>query len=95
MLQVSKTPNSGDLAATWLRNCPIEAATGTLTFMIDPRPITLQSHGVRLEPLERSHSDALHAATADGELWKLWYVATADLAPGTDFLYVDAAVGCT
>jgi N-acetyltransferase len=60
--------------------------------LIDPRPITLQSNGIRLEPLERSHSHALHAAAADGELWKLWYVATADLAPGTDFLYVDAAL---
>jgi RimJ/RimL family protein N-acetyltransferase len=60
--------------------------------LIDPRPITLQSNGVRLEPLERSHSDALRAAAADGELWKLWYVAVADLAPGTDFLYVDAAL---
>jgi N-acetyltransferase len=60
--------------------------------LIDPRPITLQSHGIRLEPLEQSHSHALHAAAADGELWKLWYVATADLAPETDFLYVDAAL---
>jgi N-acetyltransferase len=60
--------------------------------LIDPRSITLQANGLRLEPLERAHSDALRAAAADGELWKLWYVATADLAPGTDFLYVDAAL---
>ncbi len=40
----------------------------------------------------RSHSDALHAAAADGELWKLWYVATVDLAPGTGYDYVDAAL---
>ena len=60
--------------------------------MIDPRPVTLESHGVRLEPLERSHSDALHAAAADGELWKLWYVAVSGLAPGTGDAYVDAAL---
>lgn len=60
--------------------------------MIDPRPITLEAHGVRLEPLERSHSAALQAAAADGDLWKIWYVSTADLAPGQDFVFVDTAL---
>ena len=60
--------------------------------MIDPRPVTLEGHGVRLEPLEPSHAEALAAAAADGELWKLWYVATADLAPGRERGYVAAAV---
>jgi N-acetyltransferase len=60
--------------------------------MIDPRPVTLESHGVRLEPLERRHSDALHAAAADGDVWKLWYVAVSGLAPGTDDAFVDAAL---
>jgi RimJ/RimL family protein N-acetyltransferase len=60
--------------------------------MIDPRPITLESHGVRLEPLERQHSDALHAAALDGDVWKLWYVAVSGLAPGTDDAFVDTAV---
>ena len=60
--------------------------------MIDPRPITLESHDVRLEPLERQHSDALHAAALDGDVWKLWYVAVSGLAPGTDDAFVDTAV---
>jgi RimJ/RimL family protein N-acetyltransferase len=60
--------------------------------MIDPRPVTLEGHGVRLEPLEPSHAEALAAAAADGELWKLWYVATADLAPGRERGYVAAAL---
>jgi RimJ/RimL family protein N-acetyltransferase len=60
--------------------------------MIDPRPVTLESHGVRLEPLERQHSDALHAAAADGEVWKLWYVAVSGLAPGTGDDFVDTAL---
>ncbi|MGH8137548.1 MAG: GNAT family N-acetyltransferase [Steroidobacteraceae bacterium] len=60
--------------------------------MIDPRPITLEAHGVRLEPLERAHSAALQAAAADGDLWKIWYVSTADLAPGKDFVFVDTAL---
>ncbi len=60
--------------------------------MIDPRPITLEGHGVRLEPLEPGHAAALAAAAADGELWKLWYVATVDLAPGLEAGYVAAAL---
>jgi RimJ/RimL family protein N-acetyltransferase len=49
--------------------------------VIDPRPIILEGYGLRLEPLEASHADALIAAAADGELWKLWYVAVAQLVP--------------
>jgi RimJ/RimL family protein N-acetyltransferase len=60
--------------------------------VIDPRPVILEGFGVRLEPLERAHSAALLAAAADGELWKLWYVATVDLAPGRDPVYVDKAL---
>jgi len=60
--------------------------------MIDPRPVILEGHGVRLEPLEREHSEALLAAAADGDVWKLWYVAAADLAPGSGSVYVDAAL---
>ena len=60
--------------------------------MIDPRPITLEGHGVRLEPLLRSHTDALVAAAADGELWRLWYVAVADLVPERAASYVETAL---
>lgn len=60
--------------------------------MIDPRPVTLEGHDVRLEPLERSHSDALRAAAADGELWKIWYVAVSGLAPGSADAYVESAL---
>jgi RimJ/RimL family protein N-acetyltransferase len=60
--------------------------------MIDPQPVVLEGHGVRLEPLERGHSEALQAAAADGEVWNVWYTATADLAPGKGFAYVDAAL---
>ncbi len=34
-------------------------------------PITLQAHGVRLEPLGMQHEAGLRAAAADGELWNL------------------------
>ncbi|MGH7437848.1 MAG: GNAT family N-acetyltransferase, partial [Polyangiaceae bacterium] len=36
-------------------------------------PVTLLGKHAALEPLARSHRDALCEATRDGELWKLWY----------------------
>src|SRR5215216_6724270 len=60
--------------------------------MIDPRPVTLEGNGVRLEPLERSHATALRDAAADGELWRLWYVAVSGLEAGKEQAYVDAAL---
>ena len=41
--------------------------------MINPRPVTLEGYGVRLEPLAVAHRDGLAAATADGRLWELWF----------------------
>ena len=43
--------------------------------MKEPRPVTLEAHGVRLEPLAREHRDALAAAAADGALWELWFTS--------------------
>ena len=43
--------------------------------MIKPQPVTLEGHGVRLEPLGREHHDALQAAAADGKLWELWFTS--------------------
>jgi N-acetyltransferase len=43
--------------------------------MKEPRPVTLEGHGVRLEPLAREHRDALAQAAADGELWRLWFTS--------------------
>jgi RimJ/RimL family protein N-acetyltransferase len=43
--------------------------------MIDPRPVTLEHGGIRLEPLREDHRDALATAAADGRLWELWYTA--------------------
>jgi N-acetyltransferase len=60
--------------------------------MIDPRPVTLEGHGIRLEPLQPLHAEALREAASDGELWRLWYVAVADLAPGREVGYVTAAL---
>ena len=48
--------------------------------MIFPAPLTLEGHGVRLEPLVPYHAGPLSTAAADGKLWELWFtsVPTAD-----------------
>ena len=43
--------------------------------MIHPAPVTLEGHGVRLEPLSRDHHDGLVAAASDGRLWELWFTS--------------------
>ena len=43
--------------------------------MIPIAPVTLDGHGVRLEPLTLAHEAELAAAAADGRLWELWFVA--------------------
>jgi RimJ/RimL family protein N-acetyltransferase len=43
--------------------------------MQTPVPVTLEGHGVRLEPLAPEHADALAAAASDGRLWELWFTS--------------------
>jgi len=43
--------------------------------MIKIERTTLEGHGVRLEPMEPAHEDALRSAATDGRLWELWYTA--------------------
>ena len=58
--------------------------------MIALNPVTLEGHGVRLEPLAREHGAGLAADVADGRLWELWYTA----APEPDGVarYIDVAL---
>lgn len=58
--------------------------------MIDIAPVTLEGHGVRLEPLDASHGPHLAEATRDGELWKLWFTAVPE--PADVDRYVAAAL---
>jgi RimJ/RimL family protein N-acetyltransferase len=58
--------------------------------MIDPRPVTLEGHGVRLEPLGVGHHDALEAAAADGKLWELWFTTVPE--PGKMRAYIESAL---
>ena len=58
--------------------------------MIAPAPVTLEGHGVRLEPLAPSHEKALAEAAGDGKLWDLWYTAVPE--PGQVSAYIAEAL---
>lgn len=58
--------------------------------MISPVPITLEGHGVRLEPLTAEHRDVLAAAASDGRLWELWFTSVP--APNETGKYIDDAL---
>jgi RimJ/RimL family protein N-acetyltransferase len=58
--------------------------------MINPQPVVLEGHGIRLEPLTEEHHDALAAAAADGKLWELWFTSVP--APGATAAYIADAL---
>jgi N-acetyltransferase len=58
--------------------------------MITVESITLESNGVRLEPMTASHVEDLARAARDGELWKLR--VTSVPAPGEEDAYVQNAL---
>jgi len=58
--------------------------------MIEARPIILEGHGIRLEPLSHEHHDALAAAAEDGKLWELWFTSVPE--PGKTHAYIAAAL---
>jgi RimJ/RimL family protein N-acetyltransferase len=60
--------------------------------MIELHAAILEGHGVRLEPLEPDHADALAAAALDGKLWELWYTSVPDPS-GTAKYIADALAG--
>jgi RimJ/RimL family protein N-acetyltransferase len=55
-----------------------------------PQPVTLEGHGVRLEPLAREHHDGLVASASDGELWRLWFTSVP--SPEEAHAYISAAL---
>ncbi len=58
--------------------------------MISPQPVTLEAHGVRLEPLDRTHHDGLVLAAGDGRLWELWFTSVP--APEQAHAYISGAL---
>ena len=53
-------------------------------------PVTLTGRGIRLEPLERAHHDALEEAAADGELWRIRVTSVPE--PGGMAGYIEQAL---
>jgi RimJ/RimL family protein N-acetyltransferase len=58
--------------------------------MIHLEPVTLEGHGIRLEPLGLDHESELEAAARDGELWRLFFTFVP--APGDTRQYIGAAL---
>jgi RimJ/RimL family protein N-acetyltransferase len=58
--------------------------------MLNVQPVTLSDGRVRLEPLAPTHVDALRAAAADGELWKIRVTSVPD--PEDTAGYVERAL---
>ncbi|MGQ0767008.1 MAG: GNAT family N-acetyltransferase [Gemmatimonadota bacterium] len=58
--------------------------------MISPAPLTVEGHGVRLEPMSEEHENDLTAAATDGKLWELWYTSVP--APGETAAYIRTAL---
>jgi len=52
--------------------------------------VTLEGHGVRLEPLKREHEKDLVEAAKDGKLWELFFTSVPE--PETTRAYIDAAL---
>jgi RimJ/RimL family protein N-acetyltransferase len=58
--------------------------------MINVQPVTLESRGVRLEPMTPDHHDGLIAAASDGTLWELWFTAVPE--PKDTRAYIETAL---
>lgn len=58
--------------------------------MITIAPVTLEGHGVRLEPLTPAHAPALATAAGDGSLWELWFTSVP--TPDGTGRYIDTAL---
>ena len=58
--------------------------------MIQPKPATLEGHGVRLEPLSTEHETGLREAAKDGRLWELWFTSVPE--PEQTRAYIESAL---
>jgi N-acetyltransferase len=54
--------------------------------MIEPSPMMLEGHGVRLESLTQAHHDGLVAAASDGKLWELWFTTVPEPDQVADYI---------
>ncbi len=58
--------------------------------MITLEAVTLERHGIRLEPLTPAHADGLRSAAEDGKLWELRYTSVPE--PERVGGYIEAAL---
>ena len=58
--------------------------------MIKINPITLEGHGIRLEPLTLEYEADLSVVAADGELWNLWFTSVPN--PDETRAYIETAL---
>jgi N-acetyltransferase len=59
-------------------------------------PVTLEGHGVRLEPLQLEHEEALRLAASDGRLWQLRVTSVPEPENTRSYIEIalaDAALG--
>ncbi|HEX3530443.1 MAG TPA: GNAT family protein [Thermoanaerobaculia bacterium] len=54
--------------------------------MDKPYPVTLEGHGIRLEPLDFQHHDELLRAAADGKLWELWFTSVPEPVQTNEYI---------
>jgi N-acetyltransferase len=52
-------------------------------------PVTLEGHGVRLEPLTPAHEAGIRTAASDGRLYELWFTSVP--APDQVATYIASA----
>jgi RimJ/RimL family protein N-acetyltransferase len=60
--------------------------------MITLAPVTLEGHGIRLEPLTPNHQEGLAAAATDGRLWDLWFTSVPEPEQTAEYI-ADALEG--
>lgn len=56
------------------------------------KPIILSAHGVTLAPLAPAHAEGLAAASADGDLWRLYYANVPEPATEATAAYIRGAL---
>ena len=72
------------------RECLRKHTPDYLCAVINAKPVTLEGHGVRLEPLAVEHREGLIAAASDGRLWELWFTTVPE--PDTTERYIADAL---